>query len=97
MGYSKEERYLISRAGYLHDIGKSQVPLSILNKQGLLTDSEKDELARHTFYGYDLIRGSKMDEVTALVALQHHEYEDGSGYPNQLLKKRFIRTPRLFR
>ncbi|WP_339224415.1 HD domain-containing phosphohydrolase [Paenibacillus sp. FSL H8-0332] len=87
MGYSKEERYLISRAGYLHDIGKSQVPLSILNKQGLLTDSEKDELARHTFYGYDLIRGSKMDEVTALVALQHHEYEDGSGYPKQLLKK----------
>lgn len=86
MGYSKEERYQISRAGYLHDIGKSQVPLSILNKHGLLTDSERDELARHTSYGYDLIRGSNMDEITALVALQHHEYEDGSGYPKMLRK-----------
>ncbi|WNS45914.1 HD domain-containing phosphohydrolase [Paenibacillus sp. MMS20-IR301] len=87
LGYSKEERYEISRAGYLHDIGKSQVPLSILNKQGLLTNAEQDELARHTTYGYDLIRGSKLDEVTALVALQHHEYEDGSGYPHGLLKQ----------
>ncbi|WP_238649622.1 HD-GYP domain-containing protein [Paenibacillus piscarius] len=87
MGYSKEERYQISRAGYLHDIGKSRVPLSILNKQGLLTEAETEELARHTSYGYDLIRGSGLDEVTALVALQHHEYEDGTGYPKQLHKQ----------
>lgn len=86
MGYSREERYQISRAGFLHDIGKSRVPLSILNKQGPLTESEQAELELHTSYGYDLIRGSKMDEVTALVALQHHEYEDGTGYPDRLFK-----------
>ncbi len=86
MGYSKEERYQISRAGYLHDIGKSQVPLSILNKTGILTPAEEEELKRHTTFGYDIIRGSKMDEQTALVALQHHEFEDGTGYPNQILK-----------
>ncbi|WP_379153522.1 HD-GYP domain-containing protein [Paenibacillus sp. sgz5001063] len=86
LGHSKEERYEISRAGYLHDIGKSQVPLSILNKVGILTPAEEEELRRHTTYGYDIIRGSKMDEKTALVALQHHELEDGSGYPNQILK-----------
>ncbi|MNO22936.1 Cyclic di-GMP phosphodiesterase response regulator RpfG [compost metagenome] len=86
MGHSKEERYQISRAGYLHDIGKSQVPLSILNKAGILTPAEEEELKRHTTYGYDIIRGSKLDEKTALVALQHHEFEDGTGYPNQILK-----------
>ncbi|MCE3200436.1 HD-GYP domain-containing protein [Paenibacillus sonchi] len=86
MGHSKEERYEISRAGYLHDIGKSQVPLSILNKTGVLTPAEEEELKRHTTFGYEIIRGSKMDEKTALVALQHHEYEDGTGYPNQILK-----------
>ncbi|QQZ59398.1 HD domain-containing protein [Paenibacillus sonchi] len=86
MGHSKEERFEISRAGYLHDIGKSQVPLSILNKTGVLTPAEEEELKRHTTFGYEIIRGSKMDEKTALVALQHHEYEDGTGYPNQILK-----------
>lgn len=86
LGYSKEERYRISCAGYLHDIGKSQVPLSILNKAGLLDAAEEEELKRHTSYGYDIIRSSLKDESTALVALQHHEFEDGTGYPGRLRK-----------
>lgn len=86
LGYSQEERYRISCAGYLHDIGKSQVPLSILNKAGLLNAAEEEELKRHTSYGYDIIRSSLKDESTALVALQHHEFEDGSGYPGRLRK-----------
>ncbi|AIQ46664.1 HD family phosphohydrolase [Paenibacillus sp. FSL R7-0273] len=86
LGHSKEECYRISRAGYLHDIGKSQVSLSILNNPGLLNAAEETELKRHTAYGYDIIRGSMKDEATALVALQHHEYEDGSGYPSSLRK-----------
>ncbi|UQZ37668.1 HD family phosphohydrolase [Paenibacillus sp. PK3_47] len=87
LGYSREERYRISRAGYLHDIGKSQVSLSILNYAGYLTAAEEEELRRHTSYGYDIIRGSMKDEGTALAALQHHEYEDGSGYPNRISYK----------
>jgi putative nucleotidyltransferase with HDIG domain len=87
LGYSGEERYQISRAGYLHDIGKSQVSLSILNNIGYLTAAEEEELKRHTTYGYDIIRSSMRDESTALAALQHHEFEDGTGYPNRLRKK----------
>lgn len=86
LGHSKAERYEISRAGYLHDIGKSQVPSAILHHQGSLTPAEAEELRRHTTYGYDIISKSMKDETTALVALQHHEYEDGSGYPGQLHK-----------
>lgn len=86
LGYTKAERYEISRAGYLHDIGKSQVPSAILHHQGVLTPAEEEELKRHTTYGYDIISKSMKDEITALVALQHHEYEDGSGYPGNLHK-----------
>ncbi|MEK5396393.1 HD-GYP domain-containing protein [Paenibacillus sp. FSL K6-2859] len=86
LGYTKEERYEISRAGYLHDIGKSQIDPSILNKTGILTPEETEELKRHTSYGYDIILKSMNDEKTALVALQHHEFEDGTGYPNMLRK-----------
>ncbi|MFE4711931.1 MULTISPECIES: HD-GYP domain-containing protein [unclassified Paenibacillus] len=86
MGHSKAERYEISRAGYLHDIGKSQVPAGILHHTGALTPSQEEELKRHTTYGYEIIRESMKDETTALVALQHHEFEDGSGYPGKLHK-----------
>ncbi|GGH23723.1 HD-GYP domain-containing protein [Paenibacillus segetis] len=82
LGYSKEEVYNISKAGYLHDIGKSQISQSIRNRAGQLVDEELEEMKRHTKYGYDIIRSSMVDdETTALVALQHHEYEDRSGYP----------------
>lgn len=81
LGYSKEEVYNISKAGYLHDIGKSQISQSIRNKAGQLSGEDLEEMRRHTKYGYDIIRNSMLDETTALVALQHHEYEDGSGYP----------------
>lgn len=86
MGHSKEERYQISRAGYLHDIGKSQVSSAILNKTGQLTEEETEELKRHTTYGYDIILSSMKDESAALVALQHHEFEDGTGYPAMIRK-----------
>lgn len=86
LGHSKAERYEISRAGYLHDIGKSRISPSILNKTSKLTTVEEEELKRHTTYGYDIILKSMNDEKTALVALQHHELEDGTGYPNMLRK-----------
>ncbi|MBT2291127.1 HD domain-containing protein [Paenibacillus albidus] len=86
LGHTKAERYEISRAGYLHDIGKSQISPSILGKQSPLTAEEEEEMKRHTLYGYDIIRKSMADETTALVALQHHEFEDGAGYPKMIRK-----------
>ncbi|MDQ0191845.1 HD-GYP domain-containing protein [Paenibacillus wynnii] len=86
LGYTKKESYEISRAGYLIDIGKCQVSSDLLNKPGKLTEAEFDEVKRHTTYGYEIIRNSMDDHNTALVALQHHEREDGSGYPDKLKK-----------
>lgn len=88
LGYSPNECYDISKAGYLHDIGKSQVRQSLRNREQELTGEEREELNRHTSYGYEIIRKSSGEEVTALVALQHHEREDGSGYPAGLRKEK---------
>jgi HD-GYP domain-containing protein (c-di-GMP phosphodiesterase class II) len=86
LGYSKKDCYEIGRAGYLIDIGKCRIPQAILNKPGKLTSAEYDEIKLHTIYGYEIIQNSMNDPYTALVALQHHEREDGSGYPRQLTK-----------
>ncbi|NMO95526.1 HD-GYP domain-containing protein [Paenibacillus lemnae] len=87
MGYNDDEAYEIGKAGYLHDIGKCRIPLEILNKPSKLTYEEFEEVKRHTLYGYDIIRESMDDELTALVALQHHERDDGKGYPLKLRSK----------
>lgn len=66
----------------LHDIGKTKVSDEILNKPGKLTNKEYEEMKLHTVYGYDLLKDIKaLDERVALIALQHHEREDGKGYP----------------
>lgn len=88
LGYSPEECYEVSKAGYLHDIGKSKVRQSIRNSDHELTKEEREEMKRHTTYGYEIIRESTGEDITALVALQHHEYEDGSGYPGNLPKEK---------
>ncbi|GGN91102.1 HD-GYP domain-containing protein [Saccharibacillus kuerlensis] len=87
LGYSREECYAISRAGYLHDIGKSKVSPAIRNHEEYLTDYDRQELRKHTKFGYDIIRNSMEDEIAAMVAWQHHEREDGSGYPLGLTKE----------
>lgn len=84
MGYSSKEAYDIGKAGYLHDIGKSKISRDILDKPGKLTPEEFEEVKLHTIYGYEMISESMDDKVTAMVALQHHERDDGSGYPRAL-------------
>lgn len=86
LGYSREQCYAISKAGYLHDIGKSKISPTIRNRSDYLTNYDLQELRKHAKLGYDIIRSSMDDETVALVAWQHHEREDGSGYPQGLTK-----------
>jgi HD-GYP domain-containing protein (c-di-GMP phosphodiesterase class II) len=72
----------IALAGTLLDIGKAKIDRRILLKPGKLTPAEFEEMKKHTVYGYQLIKASPgLSEGVALAALQHHEREDGSGYP----------------
>lgn len=58
-----------------------------MNKPGKLTDEEFEEMKKHTIYGYEILKETVgVTERQALVALQHHERIDGSGYPMGLFK-----------
>ncbi|EJW18827.1 HD-GYP domain-containing protein [Paenibacillus alvei] len=81
-GYPSKEGMQVALSGLLHDIGKAKVDNDVWYKKGLLTDSEKIEMRKHTQYGYELLRNvPAINDGVKLAALQHHERLDGSGYP----------------
>jgi HD-GYP domain-containing protein (c-di-GMP phosphodiesterase class II) len=70
---------------FLHDLGKTRIDPVILNKRGRLTDTEMSEVRKHPQYGFDILRETDhMSAESKIIILQHHEREDGSGYPNGL-------------
>lgn len=78
----KDELAVLTTAATLHDLGKVNIADDILNKPGKFTVEEYDAMKRHTIFGYELIRQTAdIDSRIGLVALQHHEREDGRGYP----------------
>ncbi|MCD9022085.1 HD-GYP domain-containing protein [Cohnella silvisoli] len=73
----------LTMAATLHDVGKVKIPLDILNKPGKLTDEEYAMMKKHAEFGYEIIKQTPgTNHRQALVALQHHERQDGSGYPH---------------
>lgn len=82
-GYNSKQLFDLTVAGFLHDIGKARISESIINKPGRLTPEEFEQIKHHTIYGYEIISNTPgIERSYALVALQHHEREDGSGYPH---------------
>ncbi len=72
-------------AGMLHDLGKSLMPMDVLNKPGKLTDEEFAIIRTHPERGHVLLVEGKGVAAGALdVCLHHHEKMDGSGYPHRL-------------
>lgn len=85
LNFSESDIQTLTIAALLHDIGKTKVPSDILHKPGKLTAREYNLVKAHTILGYELIKNTVgASDKIALVALQHHEREDGSGYPLQL-------------
>ncbi|KHD35479.1 HD family phosphohydrolase [Clostridium acetobutylicum] len=77
----KQIREVIS-AGLLHDLGKTKIKNSILNKPGRLTDEEFEEMKKHPLYGYEIIKDDPtINDDIKNVILQHHERINGTGYP----------------
>ncbi len=73
--------------GELHDIGKIAIDSTILDKAGLLTESERAEIMRHPETGFRLLGTSREFHSIAEYVLAHHERWDGKGYPKGLSKE----------
>jgi putative nucleotidyltransferase with HDIG domain len=72
-------------AAMLHDIGKAKIPLSILDKPGKLDSEERAVIETHPGAGYDALVGTPgVSDETLDAVRHHHEYLDGSGYPDAL-------------
>ncbi|SMC80213.1 HD-GYP domain-containing protein [Sporomusa malonica] len=76
-----QQRYLVL-AGILHDIGKLEIPVQVLYKNGKLTDEELNMVRQHPAIAFKFFRNYiEIPEIVRFGVLQHHERDDGSGYP----------------
>ena len=86
LGLEEQRSRAIASACRLHDIGKLGVPDEILLKPGALSDPERRLMERHAAIGHRILvdSGTRLLDLAASIALTHHEWYDGSGYPQGL-------------
>lgn len=85
MGMDNNQLRELALAALFHDIGKECIPLEILDKPGPLTPEEREIINCHPEFGYEMLKERMEFPSTVRVSiLQHHENEDGSGYPRGL-------------
>jgi len=83
---SEEDEAIIFHASPMHDIGKIAIPKEILHKPGKLTDDEFEIMKTHAQKGQEFLKNShrKLFKAAGIIAHEHHEKWDGSGYPRGL-------------
>lgn len=79
-----EQVKAVKLAGFLHDIGKLEVPGEILIKEGPLNDEEMDNIRQHPWWGINILRSFQGFNKILPAILYHHERYDGNGYPEGL-------------
>ena len=85
LGLQKDQLDMLGLGALLHDIGKMQVPLEILNKPGRLSEEEFEMVKSHSMNGYNLLRLKKdMPAEVLEIVRSHHERINGRGYPQGL-------------
>jgi putative two-component system response regulator len=86
LGLGDEQILLLRAAAPMHDVGKIAIANEILRKPGKLTPEERSEMERHAEIGHQILDGSESEllQMAARIALTHHEWFDGSGYPRGL-------------
>jgi putative nucleotidyltransferase with HDIG domain len=85
LGLVRADMERLYSAAMFHDIGKATIPLAVLDKPGRLDDEERALIETHPAAGYDVLKGTSGISAEILDAVRHHhEYLDGSGYPDRL-------------
>ncbi len=82
-GLSEDEAEMLKQASPMHDIGKVAIPDAVLNKPGRFDEEERRIMDTHAALGYEMLKHSNRPllQAAAIVAYEHHEKYDGSGYP----------------
>lgn len=85
LGVGRTDLERLYSAAMFHDIGKASIPLEILDKPGQLDAGERTLIETHPVAGYDVLKAQRGISPEILDAVRHHhEYLDGSGYPDAL-------------
>jgi putative nucleotidyltransferase with HDIG domain len=95
LGLEDERLDGLRLAGSVHDIGKIAVPAEILSKPGKLHDYEFSLVQGHSQVGADILRAIEFDQPVADIVWQHHERQDGSGYPRGLRGEEILLEARI--
>ncbi len=83
MGFSKSDLHDLAMGAVLHDVGKVKIYPRVLFKEGRLSDEEFQLIQSHPRYSYEILKYCRnLTNRAKLIAFQHHERLDGSGYPN---------------
>ncbi|OGO17735.1 MAG: hypothetical protein A2Z02_00085 [Chloroflexi bacterium RBG_16_48_7] len=82
MGFSSDRINGLRLSCLIHDIGKIQVPAEILTNPNKLSLAEFEMIKMHPLVGYEILKNIKLPWPISTIVLQHHEREDGSGYPD---------------
>jgi putative nucleotidyltransferase with HDIG domain len=85
LGMREDDQRRLARAALLHDVGKAYIPVDILDKPGVLSVEEMVEIQKHPRLGFDALaeQGGFPPEMLDVI-LHHHEFLDGTGYPDGL-------------
>jgi len=82
LGYSDKELTYLILTGLIHDIGKTRVPAEVLDKPRKLSPEEMEIIKLHTVKGYNMVKAARtLNKDVLCGVLQHHERNDGTGYP----------------
>jgi len=88
LGMSLREQEEVKLAGLLHDIGKIGIHESVLNKRGRLTDDEYAHIKSHPLVSQRILEPIPQFKAVVSIIRHHHEFFDGSGYPDRLAGKK---------
>lgn len=92
----------LSQAALYHDIGKTMVPYTILNKKGPLSHEERTIVQEHALHGKHILENIQAKQSVIDIVVRHHENFDGSGYPFSIagsaisLEARILRVADVF-
>jgi putative nucleotidyltransferase with HDIG domain len=96
LGLTKADICRLHSAAMFHDIGKAKIPFAVLDKPEQLDTREQALIQTHPVAGYDILQGTTGISFEVLDAVRHHhEYLDGSGYPDGLCARNIADVVRI--